>query len=111
MKTFLPISVLLAQVILSTSLAADEEGVQFFEQKIRPVLAEHCYSCHSEAARDAKKLQGGLFLDSAAGVAAGGESGTLLVPGKSAESLLLKALKHDGLEMPPDGRLPDEVVA
>ena len=94
------------------SQAADEEGVQFFEQKIRPVLVEHCYGCHSVEARDKKKLQGELYLDSAAGVAAGGESGeVLLVKGKSAESLLLKALKYDGMEMPPTGKLPDELIA
>ena len=52
-----------------------------------------------------------LYLDSAAGVAAGGESGEVLVKGKSAESLLLKALKHDGMEMPPSGKLPDDVIA
>ena len=83
-------------MMLPAARAAEEEGIQFFEQKIRPVLIEHCYACHSAAARDAKKLQGGLFLDSAAGIAAGGESGPALVKGKSAESLLLKAIQYDG---------------
>jgi len=91
--------------------ASEEEGVRFFEQKIRPVLVEHCYSCHSAAARDAKKLQAALYLDTAAGVAAGGESGPVIVRGKSAESTLLKALKYDGFEMPPAGKLPDAVIA
>ncbi len=79
--------------------AADDEGVRFFEQKIRPVLVQHCYSCHSVEARDNKKLQAELYLDSAAGIAAGGESGAALVKGKPADSLLLKALRYDGLEM------------
>ena len=61
----------LVMVVSTTTIAADEEGVQFFEQKIRPVLVEHCYGCHSVEAQTQKKLQGGLFLDSAAGVAAG----------------------------------------
>ncbi|MBC8117387.1 MAG: DUF1549 domain-containing protein, partial [Candidatus Saccharimonas sp.] len=88
-----------------------EEGLKFFEMKIRPVLVQHCYSCHSVQARDAKKLQGGLFLDSAAGTLAGGENGPALVKGKSAESRMIKALKYDGMEMPPSGKLSDEIVA
>ena len=112
MKTLLQIAVSLTLTVPTVSHAADDEGVRFFEQKIRPVLVEHCYGCHSVKARDEKKLQGELYLDSAAGVAAGGESGTaLLVKGQSADSLLLKALKHDGMEMPPSGKLPDEVIA
>ena len=111
MKKLIPIAVSLAMMVPTFSHAGDDEGVQFFEQKIRPVLVQHCYGCHSVAARDEKKLQGELYLDSAAGVAAGGESGEVLVKGKSAESLLLKALKHDGMEMPPSGKLPDEVIA
>ena len=102
-------------VLLSCGLAAkaraDDEGITFFEQKIRPVLVQHCYSCHSVAARDEKKLQGALYLDSAAGVAAGGESGAVLVKGKPEESPLIKALKWDGMEMPPSGKLSDEIIA
>ena len=113
METFARISVLLLAASLSVpaARAADDEGVRFFEQKIRPVLVQHCYRCHSVKARDAKKLRGALLLDSAAGVAAGGESGAVVVKGKSRESLLLKSLKHDGLKMPPGGKLPDEVIA
>jgi hypothetical protein len=112
MKTPARIAAYLAAVLPTTALAAEDEGIAFFEQKIRPVLVEHCYGCHSAAARDAKKLQGGLFLDSAAGIAAGGESGeTLLVKGKAAESRLLKALRYDGVEMPPAGKLPEEIIA
>src|SRR6476646_9832151 len=59
------------------SSAADPDGVAFFEQKIRPVLVKECYSCHSA---DAKKLKGGLRLDSKAGLLAGGDSGPALVP-------------------------------
>ena len=103
--------ILLLGILPSTRLAADDKGIAFFEQKIRPVLVQHCESCHSVSAQKAKKIQGALFLDSAAGIAKGGESGPLLVIGKPAESLLMKALKHDGLEMPPSGKLPDSVIA
>jgi hypothetical protein len=88
--------------------AADSAGLQHFEQKIRPVLAQHCYKCHSA---DAKKLRGGFRLDTRAGLLKGGDSGPALVPNKPTESLILKAIRHDGLEMPPDEKLPDAVIA
>src|SRR5262249_9178323 len=62
------------------------EGVQLFEKKIRPILAEHCYQCHSITAQ---KQRGGLYLDSREGLRKGGDSGPALVPGKPEESLLL----------------------
>lgn len=97
--------------VVSAQAPIDEAQLKFFEEKIRPVLVQHCYSCHSVAAQTSKKLQGRLFLDSADGVLDGGESGVAVVKGKSAESLLLKALKYDGLEMPPTGKLSDEIIA
>ena len=111
MKTLIPIAAALAMLLPTYADAAEDDGVQFFEQRIRPVLVEHCYGCHSVQARDEKKLQGELYLDSAAGVAAGGESGAVLVTGQSTESRLFKALKYDGIEMPPSGKLPDDVIA
>ena len=89
----------------------DAKGLALFEQKIRPVLVQHCYSCHSEEAQEKKKLQAGLFLDSQEGMLNGGETGPAIVKGKSAESLLIKALKYDGVEMPPTGKLSEEIVA
>jgi hypothetical protein len=86
----------------------DAAGVAFFEQKIRPVLAKECYACHSAGA---KKLKGGLLLDTREGVLAGGDTGPAIVPGKPDESLLLEALRHDGIEMPPKSKLPDPVIA
>ena len=92
--------------------APTEEGLKFFEMKIRPVLVQHCYVCHSVAARDDEKIIGGeLFLDTAAGTLVGGENGPALVKGKSAESRMIKALKYDGIEMPPKGKLSDEIIA
>jgi hypothetical protein len=82
--------------------------VAFFEQKIRPVLVEHCYKCHSS---QAKKLRGGLRLDSRDGLRKGGDSGPAVVPGDVAASLLVKALHYDEPQMPPTGKLPDRVIA
>ncbi|MBL8795334.1 MAG: PSD1 domain-containing protein [Planctomycetia bacterium] len=86
--------------------------LEFFETKIRPVLVEHCYRCHSEEAEKAGKLKAGLRLDSRAGLLKGGTSGPALSAGKPADSLLLKALRHeDGLRMPPREKLPAAVIA
>ncbi len=103
----------LGLIFVPTSVSADppdRAGVEFFEMKIRPVLAGRCYECHS---LQAKKQRGGLMLDSRDAVLKGGDSGPALVPGKPDQSLLLKAIRHAdaSLKMPPDGRLPDPVVA
>jgi mono/diheme cytochrome c family protein len=88
--------------------AADADaGVAFFEAKIRPVLIEQCYQCH---AADTKQ-RGGLRLDSKATVLQGGDNGPALVPGKPDESLLIKALRHQGPQMPPKKKLDAAVVA
>ncbi|MBA4020052.1 MAG: hypothetical protein C0483_23035 [Pirellula sp.] len=95
----------------ATSPAADAKsdahGIEFFEAKIRPVLAEKCYSCHSA---DAKALRGGLLLDTKQGVLIGGDSGPSIEPGKPDESLLIQALKFEGFEMPPSGKLSAQVI-
>ena len=98
---------------MNCSLRADEKadpaGIEFFEKKIRPVLAEHCYTCHSTAA---KKLKGNLLLDSQSGMRKGGDNGPAVVPGQAAKSLILRALRQsDDLSMPPKGKLPDSVIA
>ncbi|MEE3370562.1 MAG: PSD1 and planctomycete cytochrome C domain-containing protein [Planctomycetota bacterium] len=87
-----------------------EEGVKFFESRIRPVLVSKCLSCHSQDAAKAKKLKGKLLLDSRAGVLAGGESGPAVVPGQPEQSLLLQAMRHQSLEMPPNERLSENVI-
>lgn len=88
--------------------ADDAAALAFFEQKIRPVLVKECYSCHSS---ESKKLKGGLRLDSRAAVLKGGDTGPALIAGKPDESLLIAALKYDGVEMPPRGKLSDAVIA
>ncbi len=91
---------------MPAALAA-EDG-DFFERKIRPVLVKHCYECHSEKA---DVVQGDLRLDHRQAMMRGGDSGAAIVPGKPAESLLVAALRYEGLEMPPAGKLDDRVVA
>ena len=102
-------------VVLSFAVAsADDppkvspEQLDFFERKIRPALIEHCYECH---AAEAKIVQGGLRLDHRAGLLRGGDTGPAVIAGDVAQSLLIKALRHDGLEMPPRGKLADSVIA
>jgi hypothetical protein len=84
--------------------------LEFFEKKIRPVLTESCYGCHSEKAG---KPQGGLLLDSRAGLLKGGASGqAAVVPGDPERSLLIRAIRYTDpkLQMPYAGKLPDQVV-
>jgi len=90
--------------------AENPSGVEFFEKKIRPVLAEQCYGCHSAAA---KKPMGGLMVDSGAGLQRGGSSGqSAVIPNAPEKSLLLAAIKREGkLKMPPGAALAPEVVA
>ena len=97
-------------VFLLVPARADDPDITFFETKIRPVLVEHCYKCHSA---DAKKPGGGLLLDSRDGVRKGGESGEAIEPGRPEDSLLIKAIRYDdeSIKMPPKGKLPASVVA
>ena len=94
--------------ILGGSLVADDQQkLNFFENKIRPVLVEHCYECH---AAHSKQLRGGLRLDDRESARRGGDSGPAVVPGDLNESLLLSALEYESFEMPPRGKLPQSVI-
>ena len=86
------------------------EDLEFFEKRIRPLLAERCYECHSA---DAKKLKGGLHLDSRDGVLKGGETRPAVVPGQPDKSLLIEAVRYGNqdLQMPPKSRLSETQVA
>jgi hypothetical protein len=98
-------------LVLSALAAPEPKDLEFFEAKIRPVLVEHCYACHSIEAEKNKKLRGGLYLDTRAGMLKGGDSGAVVVAGKPDESRLLLALTHrDDLKMPPKGKLDDAVL-
>jgi len=93
---------------VAASEDAEVAGLEFFEKQIRPVLVAQCYECHSA---DSKSVRGGLLLDSRDALRTGGDSGPAVVPGKPEESLLLEALRYEGFEMPPSGKLPAEVLA
>ncbi len=86
----------------------DKNALAWFETRIRPVLIEHCYECHSG---QAESVKGGLRVDWAQGLLKGGDSGPAIVAGKPHESLLLDALRYEGTEMPPSGKLPPKVIA
>ena len=88
--------------------ANDRKGLQFFEARIRPVLVAECYGCHSQKAGNPKA---GLLVDSREGLRRGGESGAAVVPGNPDDSLLMEALRHDGVAMPPTKKLSDRVIA
>lgn len=110
-----PLSLIL---LASLSAMADEvlgmddpsaAKVQFFEEKIRPVLVKHCYSCHAGA-----NVEGDLRVDLQGTLRRGGARGPAVVPNKPQESVLLTAISHADadLKMPPKGpKLPDEVIA
>ncbi|MBM4071468.1 MAG: DUF1553 domain-containing protein [Planctomycetes bacterium] len=89
---------------------ASAEALEFFEKKVRPVLAEHCYRCHSE---QTKRPKGGLRLDSLDALLKGGDNGPALLPSKPDKSRLLEAVTYRNvdLQMPPKGKLPDSVIA
>ena len=95
----------------AVSANAADKGIEFFERQIRPVLVEHCYSCHSSQAAAKKTLKGGLLLDTRQGTRQGGDSGPAVVPGKPADSLLIAAIRHETFKMPRKTKLSKEVIA
>ncbi len=101
---------LLLYLLYLVPSAASQEGVDFFEQKIRPVLVQQCYSCHSVAA---KKTKGGLLLDTKKGLLEGGDNGPAIVPGHPDKSLLIKAIRYTDpdLKMPRMEKLSSIVIA
>ncbi|HVK15993.1 MAG TPA: PSD1 and planctomycete cytochrome C domain-containing protein [Fimbriiglobus sp.] len=93
----------------ATAFAAEPpaEAVEFFEKKVRPVLADHCYSCHGE-----KKQMAGLRLDTADGFRQGTDGGPIVVPGDPMKSPMVRAVRREGdYPMPPKHPLPADAVA
>jgi hypothetical protein len=92
------------------ALSQDPKGLEFFEKRIRPLLVEKCYECHSATA---PKLKGGLLLDTREGMLKGGNQGPALVPGDPGRSLLVAAVRwtDEDLKMPPKKKLPAEAIA
>ncbi|MFO0906471.1 MAG: PSD1 and planctomycete cytochrome C domain-containing protein [Pirellulales bacterium] len=101
---------------ISSSANADDaapefeaSAIEFFEKEVRPVLINRCYECHSQ---DAKKIQGGLLLDSRAAVLQGGDTGPSAVVGKPKESLLIDSINYgDTYQMPPKSKMPANEIA
>jgi hypothetical protein len=86
------------------------EQLEFFEKKVRPILVQHCFECHSATA---KKVKAGLLLDSRSGMLEGGDNGPALVPGDPEKSRIIEAIRYTNvdLKMPKKSKLPDAVVA
>ncbi len=107
---FTRVAMLLVAGAVPVAAEPDDPAVAFFEQKVRPVLAEHCYKCHSAGA---ERLKAKLRLDSREEMLRGGDSGPALVPGKPDESLLIRAVGYldSDLEMPPRKKLPQRTIA
>ena len=97
----LPITLLLAPLLYS----ADDKAQEFFEMRVRPVLAKNCFACHT-----ASKM-GGLEMRSRESLLKGGKSGPAVTAGDPDHSLLIQAIRQQGeLKMPPQGRLKDEEI-
>ncbi len=94
----------------SLSSAQDAADLEFFEKKVRPILVERCYKCHSAGS---EKLKGGLRLDSREAALKGGDTGPSLVPGHPGKSLLVEAVLYTNvdLQMPPKGKLTEAQIA
>jgi hypothetical protein len=113
---FLASAALLAVLAASAGARAQtppptKDQLDFFEQKIRPILSDNCYKCHSEGA---EKIKGGLLLDSRGGALKGGDTSPAVVPGHPEKSLLVRAINYTDkdLQMPPNERkLSDSQIA
>ncbi len=97
---FLATSALQAQTFSS-------EDLVFFESKVRPLLASQCLGCHASSQ---KSLPGNLALDSRAAILRGGTSGPAAVPGDPAGSHIMQALRYEGPQMPPSGKLSADQI-
>ncbi|MDA0814231.1 MAG: PSD1 and planctomycete cytochrome C domain-containing protein [Verrucomicrobia bacterium] len=91
---------------------AEPEKLEFFENKVRPLLVEHCYSCHSAEAEAKGKLKAGLRMDSLEGLKNGGDSGPAVTPGDPAKSLIVEAVnyRNEDMAMPPKAKLNDAQI-
>ncbi len=109
MHIFLLVSAVILSSLIQTAthaVFADEASERFFENQIRPLLAEHCIECHGP-----EKQSGGLRLDSQQNLLKGGDSGEAVVPGKPGNSRLIMAVQYnDDLKMPPDQQLTEDQV-
>jgi cytochrome c553 len=107
---YLPLVIFVAMLFPPRTFADEpaSAGLEFFERKIRPLLVENCFKCHT-----GPKLKANLALDNRAAVLKGGDTGPALVPGEPGKSLIMKAIGYQDpeLRMPPRGKLSDQQIA
>ena len=99
----------LAVVVTLHSAEISRSDLELFETKIRAVLAERCFQCHSH---QAEKLKANLYLDTRSGLLKGSDAGIVVVPGQANASGLIEAIRYNNpdLQMPPKGKLPASVI-
>src|SRR6185503_2240843 len=106
------ISAVFCALAMALMARADSpEQIEFFEKRVRPILIERCYECHSA---EAKKLKAGFRVDSRDALLKGGESAKpSIVPGEPEQSQLIEAVRwsNPDLQMPPKTKLPDAQIA
>ena len=97
-----------AEPLVSAADATPPAEFEFFEKHVRPLLAKRCFGCHGGT-----KAEGGLSLATMGGWQQGGDSGPAIVPGRPDESLLIEAINHRSLQMPPEdegGQMPADEI-
>ena len=107
---------LMLLAIFHNEVTANSPGpdqIEFFETKIRPLLSSNCFACHSQKANSKGKLKAGLYLDSHKGLIKGGDSGSVISPGKPDQSRIIEAVlyRNEDMAMPPKGKLPEDKIA
>ena len=102
----IPFAILLSALSSLHAQATNPAAADFFESKVRPILANNCYGCHTDSAL------GGLRLDSAEALSKGGKKGPAVTPGDPEKSLLIEAVRHTNpkFKMPMGGKLKDEEI-
>ena len=107
--TAIAVFVLATMQTVAANAEPTPEAVEFFEKRIRPVLVEQCYECHSA---ESGKARGGLKVDSRDALVRGGDSGPSVVAKSLDKSVLYQALLYhdDGWQMPPKGKLPQSTI-
>ena len=97
----------LGLILFAGTAFAQSNAQDFFEKRVRPVLAKNCQMCHN-----AKMKSAGLDLSSGAGFLAGGQSGALVNANEPEKSRILRVVSYDEtLKMPPMGKLKSEELA
>lgn len=105
--TFAKTALVSMAILMASASMGTEASLEFFEREVRPVLAEHCYSCHGP-----EKQKAGLRVDHLSFLLTGGESGPSITPGDPAASRIAEAMAYTNvdLQMPPKGKLSDAQI-